>query len=69
MLLRVFLCLTLLSSTMAATATAPGFLLGADYSELAFFLGPIATDASGALYGFSYCQVNTPPAYPSSPRA
>jgi len=65
MLLRVFLCLTLLSSTMAATA--PGFLLGADYSELASFLGPIATDASGALYGFSYCQVNTPPAYPSSP--
>ena len=48
-------------------ATAPGFLLGADYSELASFLGPIATDASGALYGFSYCQVNTPPAYPSSP--
>jgi uncharacterized protein (TIGR03437 family) len=48
-------------------ASSPGLLLGADYSELASFLGSIATDASGALYGFSYCQVNTPPAYPSSP--
>src|SRR5580658_3539360 len=65
MRLRVFLCLALLSSTVAATSS--GFQLGADYSELASFLGSIATDASGALYGFSYCQVNTPPAYPSSP--
>src|ERR1700722_8336341 len=65
MLLRVFLCLALLSAI--AAAASPGFLLGTDYSELASFLGPIAIDASGALYGFSYCQVNTPPAYPSSP--
>src|SRR5580704_5395255 len=64
-LLRVFLCLAFLSSTLAAAS--PGFLLGTDYSELASFLGSIATDASGALYGFSYCQVNTPPAYPTSP--
>ena len=64
MLPRVFLCLALLSAI--AAAASPGFLLGTDYSELASFLGPIATDASGALYGFSYCQVNTPPAYPSS---
>jgi uncharacterized protein (TIGR03437 family) len=65
MRLRAFLCLALLSATPAAAS--PGLLLGADYSELASFLGSIATDASGALYGFSYCQVNTPPSYPSSP--
>ncbi|HTB15065.1 MAG TPA: IPT/TIG domain-containing protein [Bryobacteraceae bacterium] len=60
------LCLALFTAP-GAMAASTGFLLGADYSELASFLGPIATDASGALYGFSYCQVNTPPAYPSSP--
>jgi uncharacterized protein (TIGR03437 family) len=65
MVLRVFLWLALLSAI--AAAASPGFVLGADYSELASFLGSIATDPSGALYGFSYCQVNTPPAYPSSP--
>jgi hypothetical protein len=63
---RALLCSALLSAT-PAMASSSGFLLGADYSELASFLGSIATDASGALYGFSYCQVNTPPSYPSSP--
>jgi uncharacterized protein (TIGR03437 family) len=63
---RALLWLGLLGAT-PAMASSPGFLLGADYSELASFLGSIATDASGALYGFSYCQVNTPPSYPSSP--
>ena len=57
MLLQAFSSIVLLGS-LVASAAAPGFQLGAQYSEWAPAVSAIGTDSTGALYLLSFCQVS-----------